>query len=76
MGLRGERLNGGSHSNANCRSADRQVVAEEGADPDPHRYGRSHRDYHAELCVTAHHAGISLGRLFERIGFNHGPHAS
>jgi len=25
----------------------------------------------AELCIAAHHAGVGLGRLFERIGFNH-----
>jgi len=35
----------------------------------------SHRQNDAELCLATHHARVSLGRFFERIGFNHGPHA-
>ena len=35
----------------------------------------SHRQNDAELCLAAHHARVSLGRFFERIGFNHGTHA-
>src|ERR1035437_8923144 len=35
----------------------------------------SHRQNDAELCVAAQHSRISLGRSFERIGFNHGTHA-
>ena len=35
----------------------------------------SHCQDNAELRVAAHHAGVSLGRFFERIGFNHGTHA-
>ena len=32
----------------------------------------SHRQDNAKLCVAAHHAGICLGSLFQRIGFDHG----
>ena len=35
----------------------------------------SHRQDDAELRVAAHHSRVSLGRFFERIGFNHGTHA-
>jgi hypothetical protein len=35
----------------------------------------SHRQNHPELCVAAHHSGVSLRRFFEWIGFNHGAHA-
>jgi hypothetical protein len=40
------------------------------------RWPTSHRQHDAELSVTAHHARVGLGRLFERIGFNHGTHAT
>ena len=39
------------------------------------RLTTSHRQNDAELCIAAHHARVSLGRFFERIGFNHGTHA-
>jgi hypothetical protein len=29
----------------------------------------------AEFRLAAHHARVSLGRFFQRIGFNHGAHA-
>jgi hypothetical protein len=35
----------------------------------------SHCQDNAELRVAAHHAGVSLGRFFERIGFNYGTYA-
>jgi hypothetical protein len=41
-----------------------------------HRRPTLHCENDAELCLAAHHARERLGRLFERIGFNHGPHAA
>ena len=35
----------------------------------------SHRQNDAELRLAAHHSRVSLGRFFERIGFDHGTHA-
>ena len=35
----------------------------------------SHRQNNAELCLTAQHACVRLGRFFERVRFNHGTHA-
>ena len=35
----------------------------------------SHCQDDAELCLAAQHACVSLCRLFERIGFNHGTHS-
>src|SRR5450432_1853376 len=40
-----------------------------------HYWPTSHRQNDAELCVAAHHARVSLVRLFEWICFNHGTHA-
>src|SRR4029077_10667695 len=31
----------------------------------------SHRQNDAELCVAAHHARVTRGRFFERVGFDH-----
>ena len=39
------------------------------------RPAHSHRQNNSELRLAAHHARVSLGRFFERIGFNHGTHA-
>jgi uncharacterized DUF497 family protein len=36
----------------------------------------SHRQNDAELRLPAQHALVSLGRLFQRIGFNHRTHAA
>jgi hypothetical protein len=36
----------------------------------------SHRQNDTELCLAAEHARVSLGRFFQRIGFNHGTHAA
>src|SRR5690242_11546437 len=36
----------------------------------------SHSQNDAELGVAAHHTRVSLTRLLERVGFNHGTHAT
>src|SRR5262249_35053654 len=35
-----------------------------------------HRQHNAELRVAAQHARVSLASFFERVGFDHGAHAS
>jgi hypothetical protein len=40
-----------------------------------HLVARSHRQHKAKLCVATHHASICFGRLFQRIGFDHGAFA-
>jgi hypothetical protein len=56
------------------------LPAKSGGKP-PHSKGKrdarssSHRQDDAELGVAAEHAGVSLGRFFERISFDHRAHA-
>jgi mono/diheme cytochrome c family protein len=41
-----------------------------------HWFVHSHRQHNAKLRVTTHHAGICLGGLFQRVGFDHGAYTA
>src|SRR5215472_1267366 len=46
-----------------------------GNHPTRARIRQSHGQNDAELRLAAHHSGVSVARLFKRIGFDHGTYA-